>query len=211
MALMNAKAPVSERAPGSQPCCSSLQTSLQHTGGHQQDEPPDGHLPTAGGDTITQPHHVPSRPWAVPGPSTAESSCGSAPVVAGGLWFQPGPPCPEGCSPSCPGGLGELRLTLAQRPWGGSGWPSTLAGVCSPAEKPAGRDGNGAAWRRLLHICVCLCTRGTFRLLLLFKYFNASHLVSYFLKMDTSMSYTHISKCLCIGINTRSRKAQSDS
>lgn len=120
-------------------------------------------------------------------------------------------PCPEGCSPSCPGGLGELRLTLAQRPWGGSGWPSTLAGVCSPAEKPAGRDGNGAAWRRLLHICVCLCTRGTFRLLLLFKYFNASHLVSYFLKMDTSMSYTHISKCLCIGINTRSRKAQSDS
>ena len=56
----------------------------------------------------------------------------------------------------------------------------------------------------------CVCARETFTVLLLFKYFNASHLVSYFKKMDTSMSYMRISKYLCISINTRSRKVQSD-
>lgn len=75
-----------------------------------------------------------------------------------------------------------------------------------------GRDRNGAAWRRFVsQMCLSLCARETFTVLLLFKYFNASHLVSDFLKMDTSVSYMRISKCLYISINTISRKAQSDS
>lgn len=95
-------------------------------------------------------------------------------------------PAPQAALPLCPGGRGGVRLTLAQQVWrtvvsGGLGWPSTLTGVFSPADKPAGRGRNGAAWRHFIsQMCLSVHERETFTVLLLFKYFNASHLVSYF-------------------------------
>ena len=185
--MTNANTAVSERAPSSQLCCSSLQTSLQHTGGHQQGEPLAGIPPDSRGVTPRRQHHVPSRPQAAPGLSTATSSSGSALAIAGRVWIQAGSPCPEGCSPLVPGGsqrrqadAGPAGVGNRGEP-GGSGWPSTLAGVFSPADKPIGRDRNGAAWRRFVsQMCLSVRARETFTVLLLFKYFNASHLVSYF-------------------------------
>lgn len=189
MTLMNAKAPVSGWAPGSQPCYSSLQTSLQHTGGHQQGEPPGWIPPTAGArgdDNTAQSAPLAQLATGSPGLSIATSSFGSVLAIAGGVWIQPGPTCPEGCSPLVPGGVSEAsgwhwasgcgELRRARGAWAGAA-PSQG----SSATLIAYREGQEWCCLETLHFTdVSVHERETFTVLLLFKYFNASHLVSYF-------------------------------
>lgn len=60
------------------------------------------------------------------------------------------------------------------------GWASTHR-VFSPADEPVRRDRKGAAWRHLIsQMCLSVHEGETFTVLLLLKYFNASHLVPYF-------------------------------
>lgn len=74
--------------------------------------------------------------------------------------------------------------------WGAWAGPAPLQGVFSTTDEPTGRDGNGAAWRRFVSQ-LCVHKRGTSTVLMLFKYFNASHLVPYFYEVESSLRHAH--------------------